>query len=165
MEETYIEQTTKPKGNNLTVDKDQTKKRITIWFLELQCQALLLSVLCIILSLPKGPREEGIFRDLVLGFNFVSTLFYSTGYLLTTAILAVFWRGQRLWFYPVIAATLFSIHLQILFFALGDVPSSEKLPVRLAGPCIVIASTLVGGYFLRRWDRTGSKLTNVSSAV
>jgi hypothetical protein len=165
MEETHIEQTSKAEGSNATVDKDQTKKRITIWFLELQCQAILLSVLCIILSSRSGFWEDSIVREFVFGFNFVSTLFYSTGYLLTTAILAIFWRGQRLWLYPTIAAALFSIHLQILFFALADATSSEKLPVRLIGPYIVFVCTLLGGCLLRRWVRVGSKLTDAPKSV
>jgi hypothetical protein len=165
MENTHTEQTSNTGRSNAAVDKGQTKKRITVWSLETQCQALLLSVLCIILSSRSGPRDDGIVRDLVFEFNLVSVLFFSTGYLFTTAILAVFWRGQRLWLYPIIAAALFSIHLQILFFALGDVTPSEKLPVRLAGPYIVFVCTLVGGCCLRRWIRAGNKLADAPSAV
>jgi hypothetical protein len=161
MENAAIGHTTNAVGIKMRGDNELTKKRITVWFLETQCEVLLLSVLCTYLSFFNGHGPDGFFRELVISFLVLSTLFLATGYLLTTAIIAAFWRGHRLWLYPVFAAVLYSIILQILLFLLSDLNSSEKqeiLTVRLAGPCIVFLCTFVGGYFLRGWAPAGNKL-------
>jgi hypothetical protein len=165
MENADIEHTGKTGGVDVTGDKELTKKRITVWFVETQCEALLLSVLCVILSWPDGPKQDGFFHSVVAGFMIVSTLFFSTGYMLTTAIVATFWRARRMWLYPTIAAAVFSFHLEMFFFVLPDTVEAEKLTVRIAGPCIVFACTLVGSYFLRDWAPAGGKLADAPNGV
>jgi hypothetical protein len=160
MENAPFDHIRKAGGMDMNGDKGLTKKRIAVWFVETQCEALLLSVLCVILSLPNGPKRDGIPRSIVFGFMAVSTLLFSTGYVLTTAIVATFWRARRLWLYPTIAAAVFSIHLEMFFFVVPDTIEVEKLTVRIAGVCIVFACTLVGGYFLRDWVPAGSKLAD-----
>lgn len=127
-------------------------KRLAVWLLETSCEALLLGLFLIILS---GTDQLGFAKDLLAAFVWtVVLLFWGSGYLLTTAIFGLVWRSRRLWLYPAIAAALFITHVQ--FFATGWTPST-KLPVQVAGACIVFACTLVGGWFLRKWLQAGSK--------
>ena len=126
------------------------EKRITVWCLETACEALLVSVLLIALSPPYGPNPLGLIKDLAAGFFGALGFFFTTGYLLTTAIADAFWRRKRIWVYPLIVSILFSVHLQILFLAAGGWTSTERLPVQIVGPCIAFGSTYVGCSFLRK---------------
>jgi hypothetical protein len=95
------------------------EKRITVWCLETACEALLVSVLLIALSPPYGPNPLSLIKDLAAGFFGALGFFFTTGYLLTTAIADAFWRRKRIWVYPLIVSMLFSVHFQILFLAAG----------------------------------------------
>ena len=123
----------------------ETQKRITVWFLETASEALLISVLLIILS---GFSLISFISGLALGFFGTLHFFFITGYLFTTAIADALWRKKRIWVYPSIVSILFSTHLQIAFWMTGGWTSAEKLPVRIAGPCIVFACTFAGSSFL-----------------
>lgn len=123
------------------------QKRITTWFLETACEAFLLSLLLIVLSLSDGPSSLGFIRDLAFWFFASLILFFTTGYLLTTAIADALWRSKRVWLYPFVASILFSLHLQIVFLVAGGWSSVERLPVRIAGPCIVFICTYIGSSF------------------
>jgi len=120
------------------------QKRITIWFLETGCEALLISVLLLELF---GPGRLSVSRDLAAAFFGTLFFFFTTGYLLTTAIADALWRSRRVWLYPVVASVLFCLHLQILFMVAGGWSSAERLPVRVVGPCIVFVCTYVGSAF------------------
>ena len=126
------------------------EKRITVWFLETACEALLVSVLLIVLSPPYAPNPLGLLRDLAMGFFGTLNLFFTTGYLVTTAIADALWRRKGIGVYPFIVSILFSVHLQILFLAAGGWTSEERLPVRIAGPCIAFACTYVGTSLLQK---------------
>lgn len=123
----------------------ETQKRITVWFLETASEALLMSVLLIILT---GFSPVSFIRDLALGFFGTLHFFFITGYLFTTAIADALWRKKRIWVYPSIVSILFSAHLQIAFWMTGGWTSAEKLSGRIAGPCIAFACTFVGGSLL-----------------
>ncbi|HEV3219345.1 MAG TPA: hypothetical protein VGZ48_06210 [Candidatus Acidoferrales bacterium] len=150
---------------DLTAGKDLMKKRITVWFAETQCEAFLLSALCVVLTPPQSINGDGLARDLILGFIIISTLFLATGFLLTTAIISAFWRGQSRWLYPTVAAALFSILLQILFYVFDTVDKRVRLRYSIFGACIVFGCSLVGGYFLRWWTKAGGDLTDEHRAL
>jgi hypothetical protein len=134
------------------------QKRIAVWFLETQCEALLLSVVLIVLSIPNGPSQYGFVHDLLFGLTAIYTVFFTTGYLLTTAIVGIFWRSQRSWLYPSVASVLFLIHFEIFSVGIGGAfEPSERLPIRGAGAGIVFACTFVGGWFLRKWIQVNRK--------
>jgi len=160
MENAPLDETKETSAMNIPVGKELMKKRITVWFAETQCEALLLSALCVVLSLPQGPNGDGIFRDLVFGFIAVSTLFLATGFLLTTAIVSAFWRGESRWLYSAFAAALFSVLLQILFYVTDPEDKHERLRYWIFGTCIVFGCSLVGGYILRWWTHAGGDLTD-----
>jgi len=66
-------------------------KRLAVWLLETSCEALLLSVLLIVLSVPDGPSQAGFLKD--LGFFVVATVYvfmWHSGCLVTTVIVRSF---------------------------------------------------------------------------
>ena len=126
------------------------QKRITVWLVETASEAFLVSVLLIVLSTSYGPSQQGLIRDLGTGFFGTLLFFFTTGYLLTTAIADALWRNKKIWVYPFIVSILFSVHLQIFFLVTGGWDSAERLPVRIAGPCIAFACTYVGSSILVR---------------
>ena len=127
------------------------QKRMTVVFLETACEALLLSVVLIVLSRPYGPSHWGFVKDLSFGFFAIFTIFFTTGYLLTTAIVGTYWRSQRLWLYPAVATVLFFIHSQIFFVIASGSTRPEKLLIQTSGACIAFACTFVGSCLLRKW--------------
>jgi hypothetical protein len=49
----------------------------------------------------------------------LALLFFSTGYLITTAISRTLWSGRKLWLYPIIAMALFVIQFEVMNVGLG----------------------------------------------
>jgi len=124
-------------------------RRLAIWLLETTCEALLLGLF---LVLSFGPDRRGFAGDLWFVTVGIALFSFTTGYLLTTAIARVVWAGgRRLWPYSAVAASLFLVHVQILFFVASGWTSAERVRVRLTGLCIVLACTFCGSYILRRW--------------
>jgi hypothetical protein len=76
------------------------------------------------------------------------------GFVFTTAIVAMIWRSQRLWLYPVLATALFLIHFHFAYPIGGDPPPKG---LRELGACIVLACTFAGNLLLRTWVQAGSK--------
>ena len=133
-------------------------KRILVWFLETLLEAVLLALTLICLF---GDNKHAYFKDFAIGFVWIGTMFFSTGYLLSTIVARAIWRGRSLWIYSVIATVLFSIHFEILNYAAGgafDPP--QRWVVRITGACIAFLCTLAGTFFLRQWGsaRAGAKL-------
>jgi hypothetical protein len=132
------------------------RKQLTVWLLETACESLLVSVLLIVLSIHNGPSQLGLVRDLAFGFFAILLVFCTTGYVLTAALAAALWRnGQSAWVYPTLVAVLFSVHLQILFSVASGWTTTERLPIRIAGPAIAFGCTFLGGTFLRKWVNKG----------
>lgn len=124
-------------------------KRLVVWLLETSCEVLLLSLFLIFYH---GSDQHASAKDVLVLAASTAFMFFTTGYLLTTALFRAFWRSQRLWFYSAIATTLFLFHFEILNVVAGGVfESPERLWIRVAGACIVLACTLAGSYALRKW--------------
>jgi hypothetical protein len=126
-------------------------KRIAIWLGETSSEAFFLMVL--LTALVWRDPNKGPLID-TLRLTFFGTLFFfmlGSGYLLTTGFFGIVWRSSIPWVYPVIAATLFVIHVQ--FFATGW-EVETKVPVQVGGACIVFGCTFFGGLLLRKWAHT-----------
>jgi hypothetical protein len=124
------------------------QKRLVVWFIETSCEALLLSALLVVLSKLYGPTQWGFAKDLAFGFFATLVVFmWGSGYLITTAIIRVVWRTEKLWLYSTVGALLFSIHLEIFFSIATGWTSTERVMVRVVGPCIVFVCTYGGGSF------------------
>jgi len=130
-------------------------KRLATWLLETVLEALLLSVVLLSLS---GYTRGALLKDLATGFVWITTMFFSTGYLFTTVIARAVWRRGRIWGYPVIALALFFVHFEILNHAIGGIFNPhDRVVIRIAGACIVLACTFAGTLALRRWTAANRK--------
>lgn len=124
-------------------------KRLAVWLIEVVLEAMLLSVVLLCLS---GYTRGTVLKDLTVGFIWITTMFFSTGYLFTTAIARAVWRGRRVWVYSAVALALFFVHFEILNHASGGIFNRpERLVIRTAGACIVLTCTLAGTLILRWW--------------
>jgi hypothetical protein len=135
-------------------------KRLAVWLLEALATTLLLGVLFGALSSPNLKTFISLLPGVWALAVGVGAILFLHGYYLTTALAGVIWRSQRLWLYPVIAATLLVIHTHIVFFRLGsDLSSSGRaaeLPFLGGGVCIVLACTVGGNWLLRQWTWKGN---------
>jgi hypothetical protein len=124
-------------------------KRLAVWFTETLTEVLLLGL---VLTLLLGHDQHAFLKDLSIYSSGIILLFFTTGYLLSTVVVRIFWRGRTLWSYPAIAIILFFIHFEIMNVGLGGAfEPSTRLRVRVAGACIVFACTLAGTFALRKW--------------
>jgi hypothetical protein len=132
----------------------RTLKRLTVWFLETLCQIWLLAVFLFLLV---GPRRL-TFRDGVEFYVYgITLLSLTTGYLLTTLIFRVLWRGRTFWSYALVAAILYSFHFEIYAIGVKWWRSGQStLPFR-AGAFIVFTCALAGSYVLRKWTQGSGK--------
>ena len=123
-------------------------KRIVVWSLETLLQVPLLMALLMLLSdLSHGVRWFDVRLLLFAAIVFM----VGSGYVVTTAIVAILFRGQTPWLYPIIAACLFIIHEQ--FFISGWAPPETiQLQIQAGGASVVFATTFLGGRYLRRWS-------------
>jgi len=124
-------------------------KRLAVWLLEMSLQALLLGLFLIVLH---GYDQHAFGKDLLFYFDMIALLFFTTGYLLSTAVIRAIWKNWGTWLHPTIVAVLFLIHFEILNIGAGgafEPPDGFRL--RVAGVSIAFACTFVGGWFLRKW--------------
>jgi hypothetical protein len=125
-----------------------TLKRLFVWFVEMSGEALLLGMLWAVL------HNAGLLFSISAT---VGVFMFGSGYLVTTAVLRALWGGPRLLLYSTVAVALFLTHLQIFFVATGGLTMSERLRLTVGGICAVFACTLVGGWFLRKWEQRAAK--------
>lgn len=124
-------------------------KRLAIWLMEVGLQAVLLGLLLIGLY---GHDKFRFGRDLLVYTDSILVMFFLTGYLLTTAILRVLWKGRTFWLYPVIAMALFLFHFELLNLGIGGAfAPPDRTRVLLAGMCAAAITTLCGTLVLQRW--------------
>jgi hypothetical protein len=133
-------------------------KRLTVWFVETLCGALLLGLFSAILM---GPTDYGFARSFSFFTGGVILISSMTGYALTTLICRLVWKRQKVMWYPQIAASLSIIH-GLGFFVVADPgPRSGVLLGRsvwlMAGGFVAFVSTLAGSYFLRGWELASKK--------
>lgn len=127
-------------------------KRLAVWLLETLAAAILITVFLAIIW--RKPGQTRFLEDLRLMFGLTFVLIMvATGYLLTMALVGVVWRSAIPWVYPMIAATLFILHVQ--FFVDGWT-AKEKFPVQIGGACIVFACCYCGNWFLNRWNEAAA---------
>ncbi len=123
-------------------------KRVVVWFIETLSEILLLGI---VLALLLGHDPGAFFKDLSAYSSGVALLFFTTGYLFTTLLVRAIWNGQALWIYPTIATGLYFLHFEIMNVSLhGAFAPPDRLRIRVAGACIVLACTFAGTWLLRR---------------
>jgi hypothetical protein len=130
-------------------------RRLSIWPLETSLEALLLGVVLVSSS---DANQHNFVKDVAVSVVWIATMFFSTGYLLTTGIARAIWQPGRLWPYSMVATALFFIHFEILNHSAGGIFDPPKRAViRIAGGCIAFACTLLGTLVLRQWTTASSK--------
>jgi hypothetical protein len=68
-------------------------KRLAIWLSETALEVVLLGV---VLATMLGHDQNAFVKDVFLYGSGILLLFFTTGYLLTTAIARAFWKGKSL---------------------------------------------------------------------
>jgi hypothetical protein len=132
-------------------------KRLFTWLLETSLEAVLLGV--VLLSL-FGCDQHVYIKCLAVNFIWIGTMFFSTGYLLSTCVARALWQRRSLWIYPLIATVLFFIHFEILNRAAGGAfDPAKRFVIRVAGGCIVFTCTFLGSLLLRNWMPVRSNST------
>jgi len=125
-------------------------KRLLIWVMEVAGEALLLSF--VLLGFSGLDREFGIAREILAFVAAIGLMFFSTGYLLTTAIARVYMAPRLL--FSGVAVGLFEIHFLILSYAVGGaLQKTQRIAVQFSGGIVVFLWTLFGTWLLRRWDK------------
>jgi hypothetical protein len=130
-------------------------KRLVVWFVETLLEVLLLGLALTALF---GHDQHAFGRSLVAYASGIVLVSFTTGYMLTTAVARVAWRGQTLWSYSAIAVALFLIHSEVFFVLSGGSRRLEQLSIQMAGSCIVLACTLAGTFVIRNWVPASNKL-------
>jgi hypothetical protein len=130
-------------------------KRLAVWSIEISLQAILLGLLLIGLY---GHDQYTFGRGLLIYADSTLVMFFTTGYLLTTAISRTFWKARKLLPYSVIAMTLFILHFELLNIGIGGAfAPPDRVRVIVVGSCAALLTTLAGTSVLRRWT-ANSKL-------
>ena len=120
------------------------------------CVNLGLAVLLVLMTVAENPHnlvEMPVYQAvLAFGAAVLTVGMFATGYLATSAIARVFVPAKPWQLYPVILAALFSLHLQLMFIAMGGTgwTTGEKLMVRLGGAGVVFVVGVGGNGLLRR---------------
>src|SRR5262245_60531420 len=125
-------------------------RRLAVWLIETVAEAVLLSLFMNMWSGFSDPVERGYLFQLFMSAWAILTVFMlGSGYLITTAILRIAWKSQRLWAYSAVSAVLVLAHLQISFLDSGWT-TYQRLRVQVASACIVFACTFIGGWILQK---------------
>jgi|RhiMethySRZTD1v2_1073278.scaffolds.fasta_scaffold147536_2 hypothetical protein len=128
-------------------------KRLAVWLIEIAAEAVLLSLFMNTWWGYSDPVNRGFLFQLSGWALAILTVFMlGSGYLITTAILRIAWKSQRLWTYSVASAVLVLVHLQIFFFMGTGLPIYKRLQIQVASACIVFACTFIGGWILQKAD-------------
>jgi len=134
-------------------------KRLTVWLLEVACEAVGTSLILIILvfTLQASGQPGKIRLDAALKLatttpSVILAMFILSGYVFTTALAACTLRGRGRWVYPGTAAALFIIHSTIVRFVIPTGLSlPELLTVQVAGSCFTFICAYLGNGLMRRW--------------
>ncbi len=137
-------------------------KRFAIWLFETSLGALLLGLALIGLF---GYYQHAFGRSLGLYVSGIVLFSFTTGYLLTTVVARIVWKGQKLWSYSAIAAVLFLIHSEVFFVVSGGSTRLQKLLIQAVGACVVFACTFLGSVILQKCVSKRNKLVGTAKAA
>lgn len=129
-------------------------KRLVVWAVETVGEATFLAFLLPVFS--AGMVAIGELGGLLWFIRAELLIFGTSGYLLTTGVARAAWKNTRVWSYPVLAATLFEVHFEIVNVAIGGAFNPPlRLAVRVTGGLIAFGCTLIGSFVLRKWASAG----------
>ena len=123
-------------------------KRLAVWFAEIVCEVPLLMLLLVALFGSGEPENALALRSLL----FATLVFVlGSGYVITTLVAAVYFRGWMRGRYPLVAGLLFVVQEQA-FLSGWVLPTREHLFVQASGASIVFCTTFVGERCLQTWS-------------
>ncbi|MGE0887064.1 MAG: hypothetical protein AB7P14_26375 [Blastocatellales bacterium] len=127
-------------------------KRLAVWLIETAVEAVLLSLFTVVWWGYSDPVNRGfLFQLFIWAWGIFTIFMLGSGYLLTTAILRVFWKSERLWTYSAASAALVLLHLQIFSLLTGNEwLAGGELGIQVASACIVFTCTFIGGWILQK---------------
>ena len=134
------------------------QRRLTAWALEIFCEAL--GTVVILMAVVTAPTD---YRHLVHEFQLsqfagitfaVLAMFGMTGYVVTTGLVAAWWRTLGYWFYPAMSALLYVIHSQFFFWSSGGLNWRERWLISSFGACLAFSCAWIGNAVMKR--RAGS---------
>jgi hypothetical protein len=135
---------------------------LAIWLLEMFCEAvgttLWIAALAFIFIRESPPLHNDLSIRIIVGISAVVLMeFALTGYLLTTALAALYLpRTQRI-LYPLISGVLYLIHSTIFFVGAGNhILDKQNLSIQIGGACIAVGVTLTGDRLRQYSLRTAS---------
>jgi hypothetical protein len=122
-------------------------KRFIVWFAETLSELVLIVGIAAIVS---GDHEQITMPGLRVLLFGALLLLVGSGYVLTAGVIATFFRSAISWRYPLVAAALFLIQVQLLVDG-WTLPHGVQGRVLLIGAGVVFACSFVGGIVLRQW--------------
>jgi hypothetical protein len=124
-------------------------KTVTVWAAELTAQIIVLALLWTWFS-RDDPHE--VLREVSTYATVVATMFFLTGYLVTTAVARLLCRRKLHLVYPPAAALLFFIHFELLNQTMGGIfePSARSAALGV-GIASALCTTLLGSVLLGGW--------------
>ena len=138
----------------------QAVKQVVMWLTEIASEAILLG--CFPGALVS--RQNGVLNGVIGSVLAVPVLLFLHFYYLTRA-LAVAVRIIRPSLYPLTAATLFVIHMHVVFVRLKSNMTSmgkaKELPFVAGGACIVFACAFGGNRLLRKRAEASSEQSDL----
>ena len=106
-------------------------RRFSVWVIEMALVLLLLAAVTLAVAGDSKQWSRG--DDFLLALVWTAFVFMvGSGYLITTGLLAVFFRSRSPWLYPTLAALLFVVHDQ-LFYTGWTVPDLSHVQLQIAG--------------------------------
>lgn len=138
-------------------------RSFAVWLLEILCEAAGTTLWMAILALIQYGPDRGHYPygyiGVLVGISAVVLIeFALTGYVVTTLLSALLISHHRRYLYPSVCFSLYLIHSEIFFLAVGNrMYEKSNLAIQLGGACLAFAITLAGDCF--RQTRAGSPQT------
>jgi uncharacterized membrane protein len=128
--------------------------RFSAWLIEMLVDALLFSIVAIIMSHAGYPTA----RDIAALTVAALTSFGVSGFAITTFVLRLALRGRGAKVYPIIAPLLFLIHFEVMNLMVpgGLMDSQERFLFRVIGSGVVLVVATAISLLLKRTGSFGS---------
>lgn len=118
--------------------------RSFVWLLEVLATAILMGPILYLASGIGGPLSEIAAYQALTG-----VLMIMSGYVLTSAILAVVLARAHILSYPSALAALWLVHIQVLSSGISML-DLRNFHIKAAGACVVFICGLAGSHFSRK---------------
>jgi len=130
----------------------RTLKRLTATLVEIAAEAILWGCL---LGAMVADQTEPFWYGVLGSILALPVILFLHGYYLTRIVAGTMLRIGGQWLYPSIAASLFAVHMSVVYVRLEpDMSAFGKVlgpPFIAGGACIVLGCAIAGSWLSRRW--------------